>query len=135
MSEEKINRQVAEEEFERFKSFMRLRLDREGMDENERRDVNEDVQILIEEIMAGRLSIDDDGHPIVHPGEGFPDLVFSKPTGRSVAVIDKKKEAHKVAQQFALIAELCGTAPSIIQRMDWDTIDICARIVGLFFVR
>jgi len=126
---------MATQEFQRFKAEMRLHLDREGMDENERRDVNEDVEILIGEIMAGRVSINDEGQAVVHPEGGGDPLVFHKPNGRAVAVIDKKKEAHKVGQQFAIIGALCDTAPSVIQQMNWDDIDNCARIVGLFFVK
>jgi len=134
VSEEIINKETAEAEFNRFKKAMRLRLDREGMDENEAKDVKEDIAVLVEEIMAGRLSINDEGQAVVHP-EGKDPLTFRKPSGRDVAVIDRKKEAHKVGQQFAIIGSLCDKAPSVIQQMDWDDIDICARIVGLFFVK
>lgn len=134
MSEEKITKEMAEAEFERFKKAMRLRLDREGMDENEAKDVKEDIAVLVEEIMAGRLAINDEGQAVVYP-EGKDPLTFRKPTGRDVAVIDKKKEAHKVGQQYAIIGALCDTAPSFIQQLAWDDIDICARIIGLFFVK
>jgi len=129
-----IDRPTAENEFNRFKEAMRLRLNREGMDENDRRDVNEDVEIIIGEIMAGRVSIDDDGRATLHLAEGDP-LTFNKPNGRAVAVIDKKKESHKVGQQYAVIGAITNTAPSVIAGLDWADIDVCASIIGLFFVR
>ena len=130
----KIDKETAIAEFDRFKSAMRLRLDREGMDENDRRDVRDDIEILIGEIMEGRLVIDDEGRPVYQLYEGEA-LTFKRPKGGSIAVIDRKKEAHKIAQLQAIIGELCGKPVSFIQAMDWADIDICAIIVGLFFVR
>lgn len=130
----KIDKETATAEFDRFKSSMRLRLDREGMDENDRRDVKDDIEILINEIMEGRLVIDDEGRPVYQPLEGEA-LTFKRPKGGQIAVIDKKKEAHKIAQLQAIIGALCDKPASQIAAMDWADIDICAIIVGLFFVR
>jgi len=131
---EKVTREIAVEDFERFKDAMRLRLDREGMDENERKDVREDIEILTLEIMAGRAIVNENDQVVYYPEDCDP-LTFIKPKGGNVAVIDKKKDSQKVGQAYALIGAFTGVAPSKIGAMDWADIDICMSIVSLFFVK
>jgi hypothetical protein len=130
-----VDRKTAETDFNRFKEAMRLRLDRETMDSNERRDVNDDVDIIIDEIMRGILSVDDDGRLVLHPIDRDP-ITFSRPKAAALAAIDRQKEHQKIGQGFALASEFCDVAPSVLKHQLWqDEFDTVQRITGLFFVK
>jgi hypothetical protein len=130
-----IDIEFARAEFDRFKESMRLKLDSDWIDKNERRDIDEDVAYLVSLIQERRVTVSDSGKISFQPWDSDKWLHFSKPNGQNLAVIDRMKEHQKIAQQHALIGSLTRTPSKMIAQMDQDDIDVCATICGLFFVR
>lgn len=135
MNEPLVDRETATADFDRFVEAMDLRLYRETMDQNERRDVNDDIDVLIWEIMHGILTVNDDGEIVLHPKKHDP-ITFRAPMASGMAAMDRLKEHQKIGQMYALVAEICDAPASAIKhRLTQHEFDTCVRIYGLFFVK
>ena len=135
MRDQVVDRTTAENDFNRFVEAMDLRLDRETMDQNERRDINEDIDVIIWEIMHGILTVNDDGALVLHPKKHDP-ITFHEPSASAMAAMDRLKEHQKIGQMYALIAGICDAAPSVIKhKLTGHEFDTCTRVYMLFFVK
>ena len=134
MTTEKINREQAENEFERMADAMRLDLDPEGIDENERRDMEGDRRTFVKAIVRGDLVLDDDLRPVFTPEGGDP-LTFYPPKGSSLMAADKKKEGHDVAKTYAILGELTRAPAVTFSKMDFPDLKVCVAVMGLFFAQ
>ena len=88
--ENAIDRETAENEFDRWVEAMSLDLDQVDFDENDRRDIQIDKERIIRSIQKGKIEINDDGL-IVYTPEGGRPLTFHRPKGADLTVMDKKK--------------------------------------------
>lgn len=130
-----VDKTTAENDFNRFVESMDLRLDRETMDQNERRDINEDVEVIIWEIMHGILSVDEDGKIVLHPKKHDP-ITFDTPMASTLAAMDRLKEHQKIGQTYAMIAGICDAPASAIKhKLTGHEYDSCQRIFNLFFAK
>jgi hypothetical protein len=101
-----VTREVAEADFDRFARFARLKMDRKRnlIDKN---DIEQDRDYLVEEIMDGRIVIDDEGHPaVICECEETPRVSFDfRPKGIVMKAMDMHKKDHDMAKVHAMIAE------------------------------
>ena len=129
---DKINKEQAELEFDRFADAMRLDLDPEGIDENERRDMEADRRAFLKSMMRGDLVLDDESRPVFTPESGDP-LTFYRPKGSSFLAADKKKPGHDTAKAFAILGELTRQPAVIFSRMEYSDLKVCLAVMTLFF--
>jgi len=130
--EYKIDRETAERDFDRMVAAMRIMMKAYG-DENEQRDKAADRELLIDQIMLGNATVDDDGFLTYLTGDG-EQIKFKKPKGDATLAIDRVKETKKVAQGYAILGELTGRAPVTFAKMDQYDVKVCAAVMTLFLV-
>jgi hypothetical protein len=133
MNEHKVDQETAEAEFERFASFARIKMDR-MRNTNTRRDLDEARQQFIEEVMDGRITVDEAGVATVHTdSDDIPDVRFGRSvTAMNLAAADKRKENEDVAKMNAMMGAATGIAPGRIAKLeapDWFNV---ALVFGLF---
>jgi len=128
-----VDRETAERDFDRMVAAMRVMMKSFG-DENEQRDKEADREAIIYQIMLGNASVDDEGRLSYTTGEGDT-LTFKKPKGAAMAAIDRVKETKKVAQGYAILAELTGKAPVFFVNLDQYDVNVCLAVMTLFLVQ
>jgi hypothetical protein len=132
MRKEIVDRQTAEQEFERFAEAMDLDLDFTGLDENDRRDSERDRQIFVKAVMVGRLAVDADGRPVFTPKGGATAITFGEPKGHALVAMDNVKKSRDVGKMFASMADMTGTSAATFSGMGMADLKICMAIWTLF---
>lgn len=129
---DKINRESAELEFNRFTDSMDLDVDESFMDESDLTSFSKQKRRIMSAICNGSLVINDNGEPVYSPKNSDIDpLTFHERTGASILTMDKKKKNHDVAKTYAIMAELTKTHPSTFAKMIGVDIKICEAIFAL----
>ena len=102
----KVSKEIAEADFERFAARARLRLDRIN-DSDTRRDVANEREQFIEEVMDGRIVVDEEGWPTVYTeSEILPELKFTnRPKVTALRAMDKAKPGNENAKMLAMMAD------------------------------
>ena len=67
MTEPKISKEMAEQEFDRFLEAMDIEADPVDMDEDDKKGFEQQKSKLVSTIMSGSVIIDDDGQPVFTP--------------------------------------------------------------------
>lgn len=130
--ESKIDKETAEIEFDRWASAMRINMNR-VMDENDRRDLLEDKSIVVQGIMEGRVTLDDDDRMVFQPESGNP-ITFYRPKGGDLVVMDKKKKNADIGKINASLASVCRVPEQTFIGMYINDLQMCQTIWSLFLV-
>ena len=139
MSEEfktTIPEEVAKADFERFAKFARLKVDRKR-NKNDRADVDEMKEAMIEDIMDGVVTIDDAGKPTIHtPHPELPTITFKFcPTFLVARSMDNQKKDAEVAKGAGMIAEAAGVTVANLYNLELRDMEVVQRVFTLFLVR
>jgi len=139
MSEEfktTIPEEVAKVDFERFAKFARLKVERKR-NKNDRADVDEMRDAMIEDIMDGVVTIDDAGKPTIHtPDPELPTITFKfRPTFLVARSMDSQKKDADVAKNVGMIAEAVCVAPARLYALEFRDMEVVQRVFTLFLVR
>ena len=126
-----VDRETASIEFERWAKAMRVNVELEGLDENDRRDIAQDRSIFERAIMDGSLVINDEGLAVFTP-EGGDSVTWRKPKGSAFVAMDKKKKSQDFGKIFASMSDITGTSPVTFSKMDVADVKICMAIFTLF---
>ena len=126
-----VNEETATNEFERWATAMRLKLDRLGTDENERRDNEADRQNIIQDIKAGRAYVND-AHLMVYKPENGKEITFYRPRGADLVVMDKKKKSADMGKVITSLASVTRTSEPTFSNMYQSDLDSCLAIWSLF---
>ncbi len=131
MSNGKIAPEVAEAEFERFATKMRLDLDPDGLDSDDRKNLADAKRRFLNAMQRGLLIVDDAGQPVFTPEQGDA-ITFYRPRGATLMAMDVKKVGHDVTKGLAAMAEM--TKQNIVRYHDmpYPDLRICQAIVALF---
>jgi hypothetical protein len=131
---DKIAKEVAELEFERFASEMDLDVSTDGLDEEEQSSLDEHRRKVVNSICNGSLVINEDGEPVYTPrrGENKEPLTFHEPTGSTIMAMDKKKKSEEVGKMYSVMAALTKQHPSTFSKMKYSDVKICSAITTLF---
>lgn len=134
-AENKISREVAEREFERFLRAMDIEdhVDEEGLDKEEVRSIRKAKRTVLRALEKGRLVIDDDGRAVytaVSLAEPVS-LTFQRPIGETF--ISGGDEESSTAAGFRILAEMTGTSMKTIARMGFNDLEVLQAVVKLFF--
>lgn len=128
-----VDRETAISEFERFASCARLKLDR-VRDGNTQRDLNQDRDFFIEEVMEGRILVDDEGWVTVRTeSETLPEVKFTKrPKVTGLRAMDKCKANNDNAKMLAMMADTLGISSALLNTLDMVDFENIGLVFGLF---
>lgn len=129
---QKVDRETAELEFERFVEAMDLDLDPAEMDEEDRKGLDIQKGKILSAIMAGSLVINEDGEPVFTPAVEGDQIKFPEPTGAAFMAMDRKKKTEDMGKLFAMMAAITGTHASTFAKMKNRDLKVCIAITTLF---
>lgn len=129
-----LDRESAAKEFDRWVKDMRLDLDLEGLDENDRRDTERDCRIITRAIAEGQAIVDDVNQLQYMPySENFDEAIcFKRPKGSAFTAMDKKKKNADFGKIYASVGDMTGLAPKRLTTMDYDDTKFCMSVATLF---
>lgn len=134
--EQKIARDVAEEEFERMCKSRRLATTTEEMDPDDATGFEELKRKILRAIQAGDLVVTDDGDPVYTPPvPGAKPLTFHKPTGATLIAMDAKSASDSDGNQARMVramTEMTRSAKGELSKLEVPDYQLCASLVNLF---
>ena len=127
-----VDRETAERDFDRYAEMNDIDLDLEGLDENDKIDTQNQIQIIIKAIMRGQCRINEDGSATYTTKNG-KELTFSDPGAPAWTAMDKKKEHRLFSKMCAGLAVMTKTSEATFTGMK-SSLDIkfCQAIYTLF---
>lgn len=131
MAEEKVAKEVAEAEFDRFIDAMDLDTDKARMDPDDVKSFEDVKGKFVRAMMRGQLVVDDKGQPVVTTHDGTR-LTFYEPTGASFAAMDSRKKGQDVGKMLAMMADMCRVAPAVFSKLPNRDFKICQALIQLF---
>lgn len=133
MTEVKINREVAEGEFQRFADMARLDMDR-PRNSNERRDIEEDKEQFVYFVEKGRIVVDEEGYPTVRTeSEELPEVRFGRrPRVTSLRAMDKCKKNNENGKMLAMMGDTLGIAPAKLNSLEYADFEVVSLVFSLF---
>jgi len=133
MSDPKIIKEMAEQEFDRFIEAMDIEADPLEMDDEDKEQFKKQKSLVVARIMAGNVIIDDAGQPVytVKQGDGDP-ITFYEPTGASLMAMDRKKKAEDIGKLYATMADMTKQPIKRFAGMKYRDLKVCIAITSLF---
>lgn len=132
---EKIEKEVATGEFERFIESMDLYFDTNEMDAEDQTSFNKSKNRLIRSIQKGDLVINDDGEAVFTPANKKSrhkdPITFHERTGASLMAMDGKKKNHDVAKTYAVMADMANCHPKVFAGLMGNDVKICENLFVL----
>lgn len=131
---DKIAREVAEQEFNRFVEAMDLDVDPADMDAEDKKGFEQQKDRIIAAVQSGSLVINDTGEPVFTPQrtEGAEAITFHEPTGASLMAMDRKKKTEDIGKLYASMGEITKTHASTFSKMKMPDLKVCIAITTLF---
>ena len=130
--EHAIDKETAENEFDRWTKAMKIKMNR-FRNTNDKSDLEEDKALVVELIMDGTVTLDDERRMVYHSEEG-KQFTFYRPKGQQLAEIDKVKETDKVKQSYALAGAITRTSAKSISELYTSEVIEMGTIASLFLV-
>lgn len=129
----KIDKEVAELEFDRWSDCMELDLDTSAMDAEALDSFLKLKRRLIKNICTGSLVIDGNGKAVYMPKNLKLEtaLTFNQKNGAALQAMDGKKNNQDIAKTYAVMAALTKTHPSTFAKMEGNDLSVC---MGLFLL-
>lgn len=132
---DKVAKEVAEQEFERFVECMDLDVDTSGMDAEDLTAFNKQKGRIIRAVQAGSLVFNEDGEAVYTPQHKRTThkepITFHERTGASLMAMDGKKKNHDVAKTYAVMADMCKVHPSAFAGMVGTDVKVCEALFAL----
>lgn len=131
---DKIAKEVAEAEFDRFAEAMDLDVDPADMDEEDKKSFEQQRQRVVKAIQSGSLVINENGEPVFTPQrtKDAEPLTFHEPTGASLMAMDRKKKTEDIGKLYATMGDITKTHASTFSKMPMGDLKICMALVTLF---
>jgi hypothetical protein len=133
--EEKICKEVAEQEFERWGEAMDLDFNVSAMLKEDSVEFERMKAKIVKALMRGSLIIDDCGRAVytpTNPESGHKDpITFKERTGAMIMAIDRFKKNQQAAAGYAMMAELCGLPPKTFAGLVGFDIKVCEAMFAL----
>lgn len=130
-----VDEETAKAEFDRFCRAARLRMDR-VRDENSRRDLEADRQYFIEEVMDGRITVDEEGWPTIHTDHEnakLSKIKFSRrPKGSAWTAMDRVKKDKEMSKIYAAMGAACGCSGKELEALDAVDLESVQTVFMLF---
>lgn len=131
---DKVAKEVAEAEFDRFVKSMDLDVDPSDMSEEDKEAFQQQKDRLVGAIQSGALTINDDGEPVFTPQrtKDSDTLTFHEPTGASLMAMDRKKKSEDIGKLYAAMADMTRSHSSTFSKMRMADLKVCMAITTLF---
>jgi hypothetical protein len=131
---DKVAKEVAEAEFDRFVKAMDLDVDPSDMSEEDKEAFQQQKERLVGAIQSGALTINDDGEPVFTPQrtKDADTLTFHEPTGASLMAMDRKKKSEDIGKLYAAMADMTRSHSSTFSKMRMADLKVCMAITTLF---
>lgn len=131
---DKVAKEVAEQEFERFIDAMDLDVDTAGMDEDDKKGFEQQKSRIIGAIQSGALVVNDDGEPVFTPQrtKDAEPITFHEPTGASLMAMDRKKKTEDIGKLYSAMGDMTGKHPSTFAKMKMPDLKVCMAVTTLF---
>jgi hypothetical protein len=127
-----MDQEFIDQEFDRWVEAMRVDLDTEGLNENDRRSKTNDIRLFKKALADGRLVVNDDGLASFTPLGAERQIKFYKSKGSAYTAMDKKKESSGAAKMLAALSDVTRTKEVLFVDMDTADLDVCTAILALF---
>lgn len=132
---DKINKEMAEQEFSNFADDMDLDVDISNMDSEDKEAFEKLKRKIILAIINGSLIFNENSEPVFTPqrsGDNTKPITFKEVTGAGFLSMDKTKQSHGMAKVFGLMAEMTGTSQKTFSNFVGSDIKVCIAITNLF---
>lgn len=131
---DRVSKDVAEQEFDRFVEVMDLDIDPADMDEDDKKGYQQQRERVVSAIQSGALVINDNGEPVFTPQrtKDIEPLTFHEPTGASLMAMDRRKKSEDVGKMYALMGEITKTHASNFAKMKMGDLKVCQAVTTLF---
>lgn len=131
---DKIAKEVADQEFNRFVESMDLDVDPADMDAEDKKGFDQQRDRVIAAIQSGALVINDSGEPVFTPQrtKDADVITFHEPTGASLMAMDRKKKTEDIGKLYAAMGEITKTHASTFSKMKMADLKVCMAITTLF---
>ena len=128
-----IPQEVAEADFDRFVEAMDLFVDPAFMDDEDRTAFEKQKHRLVNAMMIGALSINENGEAVYTPRRSdYKDpITFHERTGASLMAMDNKKKNQDIAKTYAVMADMTNTHPGVFSKLKGSDIKTCEAIFAL----
>lgn len=132
MADPVVAREVAELELERFLTSMDLTVDPGDLSEEVRASRQKQVDVVLDAIMRGMVTIDGDGQPIFVPriGDTSP-ITFYEPDGSSL-LSSNAKQTSEMQRFFGLVASMTRQPAARFAKMKMRDFRVVQAIALLF---
>lgn len=131
-SMEKIVKEMAEAEFDRFIECMDLYFDTAEMDADDLTGFNKNKSRLVRAIQNASLVINDNGEAVFTPknpkSKHQEPIVFHERSGVSLSAMDGKRKNHDVAKTYAVMGEMCKVHPKVFAGLVGNDIKVCESL-------
>jgi hypothetical protein len=135
MTENKVNLEVAEQEFEKWADAMDLDLDTSGMDAEDLTGYNKQKKRIIKAIMRGHLVFNENDEAVYTPHrpqtQHKDPITFHERSGASIMAMDGKKKGSDISKMYAVLADMCKVHPKIFAMMYGEDIKVCEALFAL----
>jgi len=136
MSEERVNRETAESDFDRFAEAWCLDTDTASMREKDSDSFEDLKRKIVSAIMGGHLDVAGDSgltYRLQFPQTGgITELEMRIPPGSALVAFDKFKEQQAIAKLNAYMAAMCKQNPAIFSQMDGRDLKIVQAVATIF---
>lgn len=130
----KIAKEVAESDFDRFVAEMDLDLSTDGMDAEDRTQLEQSKRRIVNAIFAGSLVVDATGIPTFTPrrSEDREPIVFAQPKGADFMQADLIRKNRDIEKSYAIMAASTRQPLSRYATMVWSDLRVCQAIINLY---
>lgn len=133
--ENKVVKEVAEKDFDRFVEEMDLDVDTSKMDAEDLTAFDKQKRRIIRQIERGHLVINENGEaeytPFNSRSKHKEVIVFHERTGASLMAMDGKKKNHEVAKTYAVMADMCKVHQSVFAGLAGSDVKTCEALFAL----
>ena len=134
-TENRVVREVALNEFDRFVECMDLDLDTSQMDAEDLTAFNKQKSKILRAIERGALIINDNGEAVFTPSNKRSThkepITFHERTGASLMAMDGKKKNHDVAKTYAVLGDMCKLHPNVFAGLVGADVKLCEALFAL----
>ena len=135
VTEEKVAKAAAEEEFKRFARVWEIDLNIDAMSGEDRESFNQLKNRIINQVIAGNATIDDEGdicYTLKYPKGETKELYFRVPGGDAYLATDSYKERQGIHKTNAFMGAMTKQAPKLFANMDARDVKFCQAVANLF---
>lgn len=134
--EKKIDRETAEQEFNRFCEVWDIDKDVDTFDEEEKQDFDGLKSKIIRAISSGNFILQEDEsieYKLKNPLDSIDKITVRIPKGRAYLRMDKTKEKESIKKLMAFLSDMTGQPIGVLSSLDGRDIKVLISIVTAFF--